>query len=506
MKRTLWVGLVVVLAAVGGWYWYGQRAAATKAGVETAAFDTIRVARQDLDVIVSASGSVKWSRVVNVRPAVGGTVKALYVKVGDRVRQGQVLMQLDETELRDRLAQAREALKAAEEKLAKSRSDYRLTPAQLQAQVESARATLASAEQKLAALRQGLKPEEIDQLKSAVNQAAVNRDSALADFQRMKELYAAQAITKQQYEAAEAKYLTAEEALTQARKKLAAETLPPDPGEVAAAEAAVAQAKANLELARQNLAAGVSNDQVTAAQSSLVQAQIAYKKAQEDLAGATIRAPFGGVVMEVSYQSNAVRSSSSSNSASPLSVGDTIGPESGWITIADPTLVEVHAPVDETDIAKVKVGLPARVTADALEGEVFQGKVTNIAPSGVLSDGVVTFDVTVVVSDPKGLLKGGMTTTVDIIVVHLPNALVLPREAVTERRGHPVVQVAATGNRFRRVNTGFMTDTHVQIVSGVSEGQAVLIPRPATNPQNQQNEHANRPRGFGFMGVPGGRR
>ncbi|HHW15325.1 MAG TPA: biotin/lipoyl-binding protein, partial [Firmicutes bacterium] len=435
MKRTLWLSLVIILVAVGGWYWYTQRAAATKTEAQAAAFDTVRVTRQDLDVIVSAAGTVKWSRAVNVRPTVSGTVKALYIKVGDRVHQGQVLMQLDQADLRDRLAQAREALRAAEERLAKSKSDYRLAPAQLRAQVESARAALASAEQKLAALRQGPKPEEIDQLKSAVNQAAVNRDNALADFQRMKELYAAQAITKQQYEAAEAKYLTAEEALTQAQKKLAAQTLPPDPGEVAAAEAAVAQAKANLELAKQNLAAGVSNDQVTAAQSSLIQAQVAYKKAQEDLAAATVKAPIGGVVMELAYQSTAARSAS--NAASPLSVGDTVGPESGWITIADPSLVEVHVPVDETDIAKVKVGLPAKVTADALEGEVFQGKVTNIAPSGVLSDGVVTFDVTVVVSDPKGLLKGGMTTTADIIVVHLPNVLVLPREAVTERRGHP---------------------------------------------------------------------
>ncbi|MDI6871966.1 MAG: efflux RND transporter periplasmic adaptor subunit [Bacillota bacterium] len=505
MKRTLWIGLVVVLAVVGGWYWYSQRTAATKAEAQTAAFDTVRVTRQDLDVIVSASGSVKLSRVVNVRPTVGGTVKALYIKVGDRVRQGQVLMQLDDSELRDRLAQAREALKAAEEKLAKSKSDYSVAPAQLQAQVESARAALASAEQKLASLRQGLKPEEIDQLKSAVNQAAVNRDNALADFQRMKELYAAQAITKQQYEAAEAKYLTAEEALTQAKKKLAAETLPPDPGEVAAAEAAVAQAKANLELARQNLAAGVASDQVTAAQSNLVQAQVAYRKAQEDLAGATIKAPVSGVVMELAYQSNATRSSS--NAASPLSVGDVIGPESGWITIADPSLVEVRVPVDETDIAKVKVGLPAKVTADALEGEVFEGTVTNIAPSGVLSDGVVTFDVTVAVADPKGLLKAGMTITADIVVVHLPGALALPREAVIERRGRPAVQVAATGNRFRRVETGFANDTHIQIVSGLSEGETVLVPKPQTKAQDQQNRQNNRPSGgFGFMGIGGGRR
>lgn len=506
MKRTLWISLVVILAAAGGWYWYTQRTAATRAEAQTAAFDTVQVARQDLEVIVSAAGTVKWSRAVNVRPTVSGTVKALYIKVGDRVRQGQVLMRLDEAELRDRVAQAREALRAAEEKLAKSKSDHRLAPAQLQAQVESARAALASAEQKLTALRQGPKPEEIDQLKSAVNQAAVNRDNALADFQRMKELYAAQAITKQQYEAAEAKYLTAEEALTQAQKKLAAQTLPPDPGEVTAAEAAVAQAKANLELAKQNLAEGVGNDQVTAAQSSLVQAQVAYKQAQEDLAAAIIKAPLSGVVMELAYESTAAKNSAS-NAASPLSVGDAIGPESGWITIADPSLVEVHVPVDETDIAKVKVGLPARVTADALEGETFQGRVTNIAPSGVLSDGVVTFDVTVVVSDPKGLLKGGMTTTADIVVVHLPNVLVLPREAVTERRGHPVVQVAATGNRFRRVETGFATDTQVQIVSGVSEGETVLIPRPAANAQNPQNGQNNQPRGgFGFMGVPGGGR
>lgn len=503
-KSSLWVWLLVAVLVVGGVYWYIQRTSATKAAAQAEAFDPVRVTRQDLDDLVSASGTVKLSRVVNVRPEVSGTVKALYVNVGDRVREGQPLLQLDASDLRDRLVQAKEALAAAEARLVKARSDYDLAPSQLRAQVEAAGASLASAEQKLASLKQGLKAEEVDQLKSAVTQAAVNRDNAKADYQRMKDLYAAQAITRQQFEAAEAKYLTAEEAATQAEKKLQASTLPPDPGDVAAAEAQVAQAKANLEVAQQNLATGGSADQVSTARSSLVQAQVAYDKARQDLAAATVKAPVGGIIMDIVFTPSGTKNQAQVTAASPISVGDVVGPESGYISIADPSLVEVHVPVDETDIAKVRVGLTALVTADALESRVFPGKVTAIAPSGQLTDGVVTFDVTVAVQDRHGLLKAGMTTNADLVVTHRPGVLVLPREAVVERRGRAMVQVAKTGERFRRVETGFTDDAHVEILSGLSEGDVVLVPRPAKAPNgNGQN---GRPLGLGGIGFSGGGR
>lgn len=211
--------------------------------------------------------------------------------------------------------------------------------------------------------------------------------------------------------------------------------------------------------------------------------------------------------MEVAYQSAA--SGASRNSADPLSVGDAISPNSGWITIADPSQVELRVLVDETDIAQVRPGLPARVTADALEGEAFEGRVTNIAPSGVLSDGVVTFDVTISVADPKGLLKGGMTTDADIVVVHRPGVLTLPRQAVTQRNGSAMVRVAQDGARFQKVQTGFMTDTHIEIVSGLSEGQTVLIPRAGQGMpvrQNAQNGQSGQNRRLGGMFIMGGPR
>ncbi|MGE5623399.1 MAG: efflux RND transporter periplasmic adaptor subunit [Methanocella sp.] len=493
MKKLIWITVIIALIAAGGVLWYNRRAAATKTAAEAQSFDRVQVTRQDLDLVVSASGSVKLTHVVNVRPTVSGTVKQIYVKPGDRVRKGQALLQLDDLDLRRKVAQAKEALNYAKERLAKAKTDYALIPAQQAASVANAKSALASAEQKLTSLKQGLKPEEIDQLKSAVSQAIIGRDNAKADYNRMKGLFEAQAITQQDFDSAKTKYLTAEEAVTQAQKKLAAQTAPPDPADLAAAEAAVAQAKANLEVARQTQAAGNSADQVAQYQSALVQAQVNYDQAVEDLAGASLTAPVAGVVTDLVFKAT------SSNSSSALAVGDAVAAESGWVTIADTSLVEVHASVDETDIAKLTVGMAAKITADALDGDTFEGTVTNVAPSGVLSDGVVTFDVTITVVDRQGLLKAGMTTNADIMIAHHPNVLALPKEAVTERRGNPAVQVAVTGNRFRRVETGFSNDTYVEIVSGLEEGQTVLVARPAAQPNNG-NGRNRQPGGFRFMG------
>ncbi|MGE5508676.1 MAG: efflux RND transporter periplasmic adaptor subunit [Chitinophagales bacterium] len=504
MKNLRWLFIVIAVAAlVGGGFWYaGQKKAAEVKAEAQQAFDRVPVTRRDLSLSISASGTVKLSGQVNVRPEVSGTVKAIRVKVGDHVTKGQVLLVLDDSELRDKLAQAKEAVVAAEARLAKAKSDEKVAPSQLQAQVESARAAVVAAELKLKQLKEGAKPEEVDQQKAAVNQARINRDSAEADYKRFKDLYTAGVISKQQYEQTEAKYLTAEEALRSAQRRLDQLLAPPDPDDVRSAEAGLSQAKANLALALANQAAGSGTDQVASAQSQLVQAQVAYKQAQDNLRAATVVAPVSGVVVDASLLAT---SKNNQNSAQPLGVGDAIAPESGVISISDPTAVEVHASVDETDVAKVSLGQLALITADAFEGTTFRGRVTQIAPAGTTSEGVVTFDVTIAVTGHPEL-KAGMTAEVELILARKPGVLAVPTEAIVQRRGRPMVQVAETGDRrFKRVETGLSDDTYTEIVSGLAEGETVLVAKPKPAAESS-GRNAGMPRRGMVFGMGGPRR
>ncbi|MGE5481499.1 MAG: efflux RND transporter periplasmic adaptor subunit [Bacteroidota bacterium] len=469
MKRARWIWISLVLLAVvalGGWYTWSRKQAA-RAAATGAMYKETTVVRGDISQTISASGTVEYSDQVNVHPLVSGKVKTLCVKVGDRVQKGQLLLTLDETEARANLEKARKALAAARSTLAKARLNRQIAPAQLQAQVESARASVRSAEAELKTLKTGTKQEEIDKQRAAVNQAKINRDSAEAAYKRAKDLYGAGALSRQDFESAEATYLTAVEAQRSAERELDLLTAPPDADELAAAEARVSEAKASLRLAEASLATANLNDEVASAESDLADKEAALSEAQQDLASTRVVAPISGIVIELSLKYN--------STTSDLKVGDTISPETGLIAIANPSSAEVSVSVDEADVAGVRVGQSVVVTADAFDGKEFEGRVTSIAPAGTTTDNVVTFTVTV--SGPAlATLKAGMTADADIIVARRQQVLIVPREAIVERRGRTMVRVAAIGDgQFKRVEVGLEDETNVEILSGLSPGDTVLV-------------------------------
>jgi HlyD family secretion protein len=93
--------------------------------------------------------------------------------------------------------------------------------------------------------------------------------------------------------------------------------------------------------------------------------------------------------------------------------------------------VYVVADVDETDIGKVEVGMPASINADAYPDLSLDGKVLRIAPLAKVEQNVTMFEVTTLVDNEEGLLKAGMNATVEVIMARADNALLIPAKAVT---------------------------------------------------------------------------
>jgi len=98
-----------------------------------------------------------------------------------------------------------------------------------------------------------------------------------------------------------------------------------------------------------------------------------------------------------------------------------------------PNMSEVYvvADVDETDIGKVKVGMPASINADAFPDLNLDGEVLRIAPLAKVEQNVTMFEVTTLVDNTAGLLKAGMNATVEVIMARADDALLIPAKAVT---------------------------------------------------------------------------
>ena len=117
-RRTLWAGLALVaVAAAGTWFWLGQRQAAA-----APQYQTQPATRGALTVTVTASGTLQPTTQVAIGSELSGTVTRVSVDVNDRVKKGQVLVELDDARLRDQVTGSRAALAAAEAALAQSRA------------------------------------------------------------------------------------------------------------------------------------------------------------------------------------------------------------------------------------------------------------------------------------------------------------------------------------------------------------------------------------------------
>ncbi|AWP36130.1 efflux RND transporter periplasmic adaptor subunit [Heyndrickxia coagulans] len=171
--------------------------------------------------------------------------------------------------------------------------------------------------------------------------------------------------------------------------------------------------------------------------------------------------------------------------------------------------LETTISVDETDINKVKEGQDANITLNALDDKTFNGKVTDVAEEGTNTNGVSTFKVTLSIGNPKNI-KVGMSTEATITTKIVKNALYVPVDAVHTDGSTKYVYVKTdSGVAKTTIKTGAYNDDDIQVTSGLSEGQQVVLPNAnsSSSSTGRGTQKGNMPGASGgFMGggMPGG--
>ena len=159
------------------------------------------------------------------------------------------------------------------------------------------------------------------------------------------------------------------------------------------------------------------------------------------------------------------------------------------ITIPDMRQMSVNVKIHESYIKKIKKGQKARITVDAFPDTILRGEVTKV---GVLPDSqnrwlnpdMKVYVTTVAIQDTEEWIKPGMSAKVEILVNRLEDCTYVPLQAVSPEAEKQVCYVARGGSvEKREVQIGEFNDEFIQIKSGVSEGEQVLLRRPtATGP------------------------
>lgn len=217
------------------------------------------------------------------------------------------------------------------------------------------------------------------------------------------------------------------------------------------------------EDARAEARARQANCDAAAADVKRAQAQI--RVAQAGLERTTLAAPFAGIVAEVTGEVGEFTTPSPPGIPTPPAVD-----------LIDDSCLYVSAPMDEVDAPRLRPGQPARITLDALPGQVFPGKVRRIAPyvtevekQARTVDVEVDFD-----APPDRALLVGYSADVEAIIARRDDVLRVPTQAI-QQDGSVLVLGREDRLETRRLKTGLANWAFTEIVSGLSEGDRVLL-------------------------------
>ena len=296
-----------------------------------------------------------------------------------------------------------------------------LETSELNASLAQARAAEASAQARLAAVRELNLPQSTD----AAAQAEAQFNFAEQEHRRTRDLHAKGFVS-------EARLQDVERQLTVAKSQL---------------ETARTQAKSQD-------AHGV---QAREAATRLQEAAAARELAESKLAQTTIRASVAGTVL--------VRA---------VEPGDIVSPGKRLLVLDSAGETRLTAQIDEKNLPYLRNGQQAIASSEAFSGERFKATLYYVSPSVDVTRGSV--EARFRVPEPPPYLRADMTVSIDIGIARKDRALTVPAEAVRESAGVRSVQVVRDGRAVTtKIETGVRSAARVEIVSGLTEGEAVLL-------------------------------
>ncbi len=519
MKKLIIIVVVLAIIIVGGWQAskrIQERRAAVEETEQTPRAVEVRTVKSEVvQEKLSFVGNIVAAAEVMVLPEVPGKLVSISVDEGSRVEKGDIIARIEDKELRLQVKQAEAAVEAAAvgldqaKLLAEVRVRFQIAQAQAGfasaeaalkqvkdlaekrtvSQLEQAEAGLAALKANLKKIKDGARSEEKRQIEATVQQAKASLDNAKADLERIENLYAAGAVSRQTLDAtrtgatvAEAQYEVASQQLILVETGARDEDILAMESQVKQAEAALAlarstaemrsweqdiemaqagynQAKAGLETAQALEKAESWEAESTAAETGLKQAEIALELAKEMLNNATITAPISGIV-----------------SKRFLDEGSMAAPGVPLFNIVNMDQVKAVIDVTESSIGKISSDKIVYVSVESLPGESIEGKITMISPT--VKPMSRTISVEIAIDNASHKLKPGMFARVSITVDTHEDAVVVSRSTIVEDRiagGKYLFVINNNTSSKRKVETGIVESDRVEILSGVEVGEKVVI-------------------------------
>jgi len=295
--------------------------------------------------------------------------------------------------------------------------------------------------QKLVEIIPGATPVEMVRARTEVKAAAYDKSVTEKQYLRIKELYEQKMIPPENYDRANANYQTAKVRFY----------------------AAMAQLRV-LEQGS-NVSALVEGIEISEQDQREIE-----KETREAIASMTVIAPISGIILS--------RDTDKGSAVIPISsaYGGTV-----IMTIADVSEKHFLGDVDEADIGKVHLGLPARIYVEAYPDEPFKADLTHISPQGHEKEDIINFEIRATIHDLEDRLRVGMSADAELILEEHDNVLVIPEGAIIYEDEKTFVNIkddsVPEGLRKIEITKGISDGLRTEILSGLKKGQVVVLPK-----------------------------
>lgn len=419
------------------------------------------------------TGKITPAEAVNITPKISGKVSSISVDVGTVVKKGQVLVKLEDEDLRNKLKIEEANVSAAETAIMSARDSRESGMVSANSGVVSAKGGVISSQNAIAQAESGINSAEaaVNQARTAiatanntVKQSKEQLDKAKKNLSRTETLVVSSSATQVQLEEAHAALTSAQATYDNAlNTRSNAET------QLATAQKSLATAKVAYQNAKnsyQNANSGYSNaaSQLKVAQSTagietsqqrLELAKVNLEIARNNLDNAAIASPISGVIQRRNIE-----------------VGEMASPSSPLLVIhnLDSVNLLIYVPADQVNTIQMDDLLQVRVPSSKV---MTTGKVKSIGLDDANGNG---FPVQITVSNPDGKLKSGMLADVSFIGTDAQEGVIVPTKAVQQENDKSYVYVAEQGHAVRKeVSVGSQSGSQTLITSGLTDGEEIIV-------------------------------
>ncbi len=491
MVKIIVAGLL--LLTTGGWAFLHWGTGAEGGGTADEGAGLWEVRKGSLAITLTENGTLlaKDSAKVNYKARWQGKITSL-IEEGKRVKEGDILCEMDKKQILERKEQLETEITQAEAQVKTAETELEIQEGDNKANLEKAKITLEKAKLELERYRDGEAPKEKRRLRIAIKNAETTYTRAKKKFEDSKALFTQKFIKKTELEDDRIAFERAEVELEGSQLDLEMHETYTLPMTMRDKQTAVSDAERNLNTVEKRSANLLRGKQVrlNRAQKHLKRLRKNLKDVEEGIEKMTLKAPVPGIVLYGDPKNPWTREN--------IKVGGEVWGGNAIFTIPDLRVMQVKLQIHEADINKIKVGQTVRVTMDSYPGLVLEGSVTKIATianasrRGTGSSAAVKkFDVLVTLKGSDGPeLKPGVSAKAVIHVADLEDAVYVPLQAVFFEEGKPFCHVSLDdgGHEKRPVTVGLSNDNFIVIEDGLEPGDRVLLYNPEIGKESHPAE------------------